>query len=294
LWPEAGQPLAVAAPAGAVDQGTLEAGLAALAELAPEAPIRVDHLVLDRRGYLAGEDAARAAHLAELMTQPGLGGVICARGGFGTSRLLPLLDLRAMVRGRRLLMGFSDLTALLNALAAQGLVTLHGPMVAQLPRLDAASRQALSQVLAGRPPWPLTLEGRPLARGRAEGVLWGGNLTMICHLLGTPWLPPLRGALLFLEEVHEPAYRLDRLLTQLELAGVFGQVAGVALGALSNQDQEPTELVQVVAQRLGGLGAPVLTGLPFGHGASNLPLPVGAWAQMDADAGWLRVGVNLA
>ncbi len=293
-WPAPGQPLAVAAPAGAVDRAELEEGLAVLRELAPEAPLRVDPVVLERRGYLAGADQVRAGHLAGLMAAPGVGAVLCARGGFGASRLLPLLDLPALAAGRRLLVGFSDLTALLNALAAQGLVTLHGPVVTQLPRLDQASRRALAGLLTGRPGWPLALRGRGLGPGHAAGRLWGGNLTMLCHLLGTPWLPPLDGGILFLEEVHEPAYRLDRLLTQLELAGVFSRVAGVALGALASEGEDSAELEQVAAERLAGLGLPVVMGLPVGHGSRNLPLPIGARAELDAGSGLLTVGVDLA
>lgn len=265
-----------------------------LAELAPQAALRVDQLVLQREGYLAGTDADRAAHLSELMATPDMGAVLCARGGFGTSRLLPLLDLPALSQTRRLLMGFSDFTALLNALAAQGLVTLHGPMVTQLPRLDQPSRQALGRLLTGQPEWPAKLQGRSISAGSAEGVLWGGNLTMLCHLLGTPWLPPLDGGILFLEEVNEPPYRLDRLLTQLELAGVFERVAGLALGSLSDRDDDAEELGQVARSRMAGLGLPVVMALPFGHGSRNMPLPIGARAELDADAGSLFVGLDLA
>lgn len=286
--------MAVAAPAGAIAQKKLDAGLAVLAELAPKALIRVDEVVLRQEGYLAGSDLDRAGHLSELMNDPELGAVLCARGGFGTSRLLPLLDLHALAKNRRLLMGFSDCTALLNALAAHGLVTLHGPMVSQLPRLEQTSRDVLTKLLNGEPEWPLRLEGRTITSGKARGVLWGGNLTMLCHLLGTPWLPQLDGGILFLEEINEPPYRLDRLLTQLELAGVLGRIAGLALGALSNGDDDSMQLSGVAARRLAGLGLPMVIGLPFGHGPSNMPLPIGAQAELDADAGALTVGLDLA
>lgn len=292
-WPEPGQTLAVAAPAGSVEDAELEEGLAVLAELAPHATLRVDQVVLQREGYLAGADADRAAHLAELMAAPDLGAVLCARGGFGSSRLLPLIDLAAMAETQRLLMGFSDFTAMLNAVAAQGLVTLHSPMVTQLPHLDQPSRQALERLFAGQPEWPLELHGRPITSGKVLGVLWGGNLTMLCHLLGTHWMPPLDGGILFLEEVNEPPYRLDRLLTQLELAGVFDRVAGLALGALSDGDEDSVELDQVATERLAGLGLPMVMGLPFGHGQRNMPLPVGAKAELDVTAGLLTVGIDL-
>jgi muramoyltetrapeptide carboxypeptidase len=121
----------------------------------------------------------------------------------------------------------------------------------------------------------------------------GGNLTLLCHLLGTPWFPDLSGALLCLEEVNEPAYRLDRCLTQLILAGVLDRVAGVAVGSLCAEAEDPPELTQVVAERLAGLGLPVVMGLPFGHGPANRPLPLGALAEIDGQAGTLTVGLDL-
>jgi muramoyltetrapeptide carboxypeptidase len=203
------------------------------------------------------------------------------------------LDLEALAASRRLLVGFSDLTCLLNALAVHGLVTVHGPMAAYLPQTDQASLEELSALLSGAPPWPARLEGRPLAAGRARGPLLGGNLTLLCHLLGTPWFPELTGAVLFLEELGEPAYRLDRCLTQLLLAGVFNRVAGVALGSLSGRSEDPPELIAVAAERLFGLGLPVAMDLPCGHGPVNRLLPLGALAELDGGMGVLTVGIDL-
>jgi muramoyltetrapeptide carboxypeptidase len=172
-------------------------------------------------------------------------------------------------------------------------MAVHGPVVTQLPRLDRASREAVAGLLDGRPGWPARLSGRGLAPGRASGVLWGGNLTMLCHLLGTPWQPPVAGGILCLEEVNEPAYRLDRLLTQLELAGVLAQAAGIAVGSLAAEGEAEDELAAVAEARLAGLGKPVVAGLPLGHGASNFPVPLGAGAELDGEGGWLTVGLGL-
>lgn len=292
--PRAGQTLALAAPAGAVEPAALEEARRLLAELVPQMTLRLDPPVLARADYLAGPDSERADHLARLMTDPAVGAVMAARGGFGCSRLLPRLDLEALAASRRLLIGFSDLTCLLLALTGRGLVTVHGPVATQLPRLERESRAELARLLRGEPLWPRELAGRPLSPGRAAGPLLGGNLTSLCHLLGTPWLPNLRGAILFLEETNEPAYRLDRLLTQLELAGVWEQVAGVAVGWLSQGEPDPPELAEVLRRRLAGLGRPVVTSLPFGHGPRNRLLPLGARAELDGAAGVLRVGVDLA
>lgn len=292
-WPKPGADLALVAPAGAVPPAALEAGLAALAALAPGSRLIVEEPVRASQGYLAGGDQERAAHLTRLLRDPSLGAVLAARGGFGSSRLLPLLDLEALAGGGACLLGFSDLTCLLGALAARGLATLHGPVVTQLPRLDADSRADLAALLAGRPPFPGLLRGQGRRPGKAWGPLLGGNLTMLCHLLGTAWFPELGGAVLFIEDTGEAAYRLDRLLTQLELSGALAGVAGVAVGRLSDQASDPPDLVEAVAARLSGLGRPLVMGLPFGHGPANRLLPVGALAELDGGAGTLTVGLDL-
>jgi muramoyltetrapeptide carboxypeptidase len=293
-WPAPGLPLAVAAPAGRVAPDALEAGLAALAELAPGCRVDCPPAVSASLDYLAGPDEERAANLGELMGDPGLGAVIAARGGFGCLRLLPLMDLAALARSKTCLIGFSDLTALLNPLAALGLVTLHGPVVTQIPSLDQASRADLAALLAGRRPWPAALNGQGLTSGRATGPLMGGNLTTLCSLLGTPWFPDLTGAVLVLEDSGEAPYRLDRLISQLELSGALTRVAGVAVGRLSDQASDPPGMAPALARRLEGLGKPVVMGLPFGHGAANRLVPLGALAELDGGAGTLGVGLNLA
>ena len=281
-WPSPGAPLAVAAPAGRVEPAELEAGLAVLAGLAPESGIMAGPQVLAVDDYLAGPDQERAAHLAGLLADQELGLVMAARGGFGCSRLLPLLDLAALAASQSCVLGFSDITCLLNALVMHGLIALHGPVVTQVPRLDQDSRDDLAGLLAGRPPWPMELRGQGLTSGQASGPLLGGNLTMLCHLLGTPWFPDLEGAILLIEDTGEAPYRLDRLLTQLELAGALHQVAGVAVGRLSQGDEDPLEALEAVARRLEPLAKPVVLGLPVGHGAANRLLPLGAAAESTA------------
>lgn len=293
-WPATGLPLAVAAPAGRVAPEALEQGLAALAGLAPQCRVDCPESVLNSLDYLAGPDAERAANLSAQMSDPGLGAVLAARGGFGCLRLLPLLDLPALAETGTCLIGFSDLTALLNPLAALGLVTVHGPVVTQVPRLDQASRADLASLLAGRRPWPAALSGKAVAPGLAVGPLLGGNLTTLCSMLGTPWFPDLGGAVLVLEETGEAPYRLDRLISQLELSGALARVAGVAVGRLSDQDNDPPGLVPALTRRLEGLGKPVVMNLPFGHGAANRPLPLGAMAELNGNTGVLTVGLDLA
>lgn len=294
-WPGPGLGVGLVAPGGAFNLEAYEAGLAVLRGLAPgRLRVKADKALRRRDGYFAGSDQERSAHLRKLLSDPKLGLVMAVRGGFGCSRLLPLLDLPALARAGGCLLGFSDLTCLLNALAARGLVALHGPVLTQLPRLDQPSLDDLAGLLAGRRPWPLTLNGQAYRPGRAAGPLMGGNLTLLCHLLGTPWFPPLKGAILLLEDTNEAPYRLDRLLTQLELAGVFGQVAGVAVGSLGVEKADSGEIPSDLAWRLACQKVPLVLGLPFGHGSANHLLPLGARAEIDGAAGTLAVGMDLA
>ncbi|CAO0823232.1 muramoyltetrapeptide carboxypeptidase [Desulfarculales bacterium] len=173
-------------------------------------------------------------------------------------------------------------------------MALHGPVLTPPPRLDHPSRDDLASLLAGRRPWPLTVSGIGGRPGWAAGPLVGGNLSLLCHLLGTPWLPPFKGAILLLEDTNEAPYRLDRLLTQLELAGVFDQVAGVAVGSLGVEDAATGELPSALVWRLVCLKVPLVMGLPFGHGSANRLLPLGAQAEINGQAGTLAVGLDLA
>ncbi len=287
------QALALVAPAGVLEPSARQRGLDSLAQLLPDLQLQPAAGVSREGGYLAGSDRERARELARAMSDPGVGAVLAARGGYGSSRLLPLLDLDSLARSDRLLIGFSDLTGLLNPLAQRGLITVHGPTLTQLPRLDQASRRDLARLLTGRRSWPARLEGRGLVPGRARGRLWGGNLSLLCHLLGTPHMPRLAGGILLLEDTNEPPYRLDRMLWQLRLAGVLDQVAGLALGWLGRQRPLAPEQEEILARDLVPLGIPLVAALPLGHGPANRCLPLGAWAELDGGAGRLEVGLDL-
>ncbi|WP_449246984.1 S66 peptidase family protein [Desulfarculus baarsii] len=292
IWPRPGRAVAVTAPAGRVEPVALAAGLEALRALAGQRPLLAEGLAT-AEGYLAGPDQQRAARLGQLWADEAVDLIVCARGGFGSSRLLPLLDLPAMAAAGKCLLGFSDITCLVLALAGRGLVGLHGPVLTQLPRLDQASLADVSALLAGRPPWPGRLTGQGAGGGVAEGPLLGGNLTMLCHLVGTPWQPDLDGAILCLEDTGEAPYRLDRMITKLELTGLLDRVAGVALGGLDAAGQSPPEHLEALMNRLRVRGLPLVWDLPFGHGARNRILPMGARARLDGAAGLLETGLDL-
>jgi len=287
-----GSKIAVVAPAGPVPADRYRAGLEILA--ARYTLVHVyDPAAAGPLPYLAGTDQQRSEALNRALRDPQVEAIFCARGGYGSLRILEALDGEALRRRRPALVGFSDVTALHAWAARLGVPTLHGPVVTQLARLPAAEVEALFAALEGR--GLPTLTGlQPAVGGRARGPLRGGNLTMLSHLCGTPWQPDVRGAILLLEEIGEAPYRLDRMLTQLRLARALEGVAGIVVGTLLDCDapQGPTaalvEARSVVVERLAGLGVPLVLGAPVGHGDHNLALPMGGPpARLDADQGRL-------
>ncbi len=249
-----------------------------------------------RDGYLAGPDAQRLADLHAALADPEVAALHALRGGYGCMRLLDAVDTTLLRAHPKLLVGYSDLSALHALWAREGLPTLHAPMAASdllLPGREA-DREALFTLLqrglrAGEVLAP-ALEPAPLhVGGRAEGRLVGGNLSLVAALLGTPFAWDMRGALLFLEDVSEDLYRVDRLLTQLRLAGVLDAAAGIVLGSFT-EAESPTALLQSLLQPLcERQHKPLLAGWPGGHGTPNRPLPLGLRAVLDADAGTLTL-----
>ncbi|GLW08298.1 putative carboxypeptidase [Microtetraspora sp. NBRC 13810] len=278
-----GDRVAVVAPSGPVEPDTLERGVAVLTGMGLEVSLGAH--VMRREGYLAGFDAERAADLAGAWCDPSVAAVVCARGGYGASRLLGLLDWDAMAAAEpKILLGSSDITALHQAFALRlGVASCFGPMPGNdvlggaggpEPRSLASLRAALT---AG--PEPVTGD-RVLVPGRARAPLTGGNLSLLAALCGTPYAPRFAGRIAFLEDVGEQPYRIDRMLTQLLQAGAFDGVAGVALGSwVDCGDPMP-----VLADRLVPLGVPVLAGLPVGHGSPQQSVWLGGLGVIDTES----------
>ncbi|MBN2126288.1 MAG: LD-carboxypeptidase [Deltaproteobacteria bacterium] len=283
-----GDRIGIIAPAGPVDASEMAPGIALLESQGYEV-VPSDHLY-DRQGYLAGEDAARLHDLHAMFRDGAVRAILCARGGYGSMRLLEKIDFDLIGRNPRIFVGYSDITALLWAMHARTrLVTVHGPMVRELLRDEGRNLEYLLDLLSSERPPRLDLSGATvLRRGHAVGPLFGGNLSLICHLLGTPFLPSLQGALLFIEDRGEPPYRVDRMLTHLRLGGVLEGLAGVVAGSFDDCG-EPSELDGVLAEVLSGLDIPVVSGLPVGHAARNVPLPIGIPAELDTEAMRLSV-----
>ncbi|WP_067737596.1 S66 peptidase family protein [Novosphingobium naphthalenivorans] len=262
--------------------------------------------MLEREGYLAGTDETRARDLMAMFTDDEVRGIMAVRGGWGSARLLPYLDFAAIARNPKLYAGFSDNTALHLAFAARtGVHSIHGPNASASwpPAAWEAFRKLAFEAdmptyavpasdgpnLSGRGPALRTFRG-----GKARGRLLGGNLTVLSALAGTPYLPDFTGAILFLEDTNESEYRIDRMLTQLALAGILGRVAGVVFGQCThcaNPDGGYSNftIYEVLDRQFADLGVPAFQGALIGHIAAQVSIPVGVMAEIDADAGTIRM-----
>lgn len=302
---EIGQTIGVAAPSSPPNEPE---GIRFAIEIVKSLGFKVKpapHL-FDRHGYLAGEDEARASDLNALFADEQVAAIFCARGGYGSSRLLPRLDYELIRAHPKILLGYSDITSLLLAIYHKtGLVTFHGPIAGQAytPYTLGELKKVLyapqvPQALGAAPPFEPG-EGRvdranrvtTLVPGKARGRLLGGNLSLLTHLIGSPYLPDLAGSILFLEDVGEAVYSVDRMLTQLWLSGNLGKVAGVAFGKFT--EPRPSEwaqnrlLEEVLGERVRALGIPALMGLMIGHVDDQATLPLGCLAELDVEAGSL-------
>ncbi|MPZ29023.1 MAG: LD-carboxypeptidase [Micromonosporaceae bacterium] len=291
----AGDQVAVVSPSGPARPELVTAGVALLRSWGLRA-VPAPH-ALDRDGYLAGTDADRIADLNAAFADPAVRGIVVTRGGYGVQRIVDRLDLAAVRDDPKPVAGFSDLTALQLALwRGARLAGVHGPGAAWRPeRTGPAAAESLRNALMSVDPVVVKRDpadgtagvSRP---GIATGPLLGGNLTMLASTLGTRDFPDLTGAVLLVEDVDEPPYKVDRMLTQLRRAGVLRGLAGVAVGQFVRcADRWPTSVADVLADRLGDLGVPVLGGLPIGHGQDQLSVPVGVPAALDVAAGTLTV-----
>jgi muramoyltetrapeptide carboxypeptidase len=283
-----GDTVGVVSPASAIDREHLERGVAALKRLGFR--VKVSRHALDRDAIVAGSDEVRARELQAFFADPEVDAIFAARGGYGAGRILPLLDFAAIARTPKVFMGFSDATFLLNALVGRaGMVCFHGPMVAMdfARGLGEASLDHLRRLLAGET-GSFELPARvALKDGVAEGEVVGGCLSMVAAAIGTPYSPPFDGAILFLEDTGEKAYRIDRMLVQLGQAGVLERVAAVVFGALRPPDGSEAEhrlISECVAEQAARLDCPGLSGIEAGHGSANFTIPFGVRAQVDAGA----------
>lgn len=282
-----GDLIGVVAPAGVVKPDDLAAGVRRLEELGFR--VRLGRSVHRTARYLAGRDRERAADLTEMFTDPEVRAIVAARGGYGTSRVIPLLDPDLLSRHPKIFVGSSDLTLLLHFLRTScRFVTFHGPMVSpnfgkySSPTTNDTFIRVLGSTAA---PGPFLLTGvKALKGGSAEGVLTGGCLTLVCQTIGTSYEIQTEDAILFLEDINEPPYRIDRMLTYLKQLGKFDAVRAVVFGLMPDCHPSPQELYtleDVIRDVLGELSCPILFDFPSGHGGTNVTLPFGVRAAVE-------------
>ncbi len=302
-----GSRVALVAPSGASDGVTeIEAAVEKLRSLGFTA-IPSRHIEA-KLGYLAGTDQARADDLMTAFLDPEIDGIWCLRGGYGAARILPYLDFEKIQSHPKMLIGYSDITALhLGLLARANLASFHGPVGTStfnpftiqnlLPMISEATPGHLIEPPAGKPLLAALREGSLPA---VRGSLVGGNLTVFQSLFGTPFMPSLRNAILFFEDIGEDPYRVDRMLTQLRLAGALQQARAILFGDFSKRESQPDpdpdpspgewDMATVLADRTKDLGIPILTHVPFGHISEKITLMQGGSAQLSFDPLTLKIG----
>ena len=250
-----------------------------------------------RTGYLAGSDEERAADLQAAFADPEVDGIIALRGGYGSCRILPLLDYAAIHAHPKIFLGYSDNTALHQALLKKaGLLTLHGPNSSEafLPSNAAYMKQVLQNAIPEAKADLLSAPGAgkmtTLVKGKARGRLIGGNMTCLLRLLGTSFAPDFRGAILFLEDIGEKAYRVDGMFTHLRLAGALTQISGLIIGKFTHPDEGENERIRACLElEANAVGLPCLSDAPIGHFPEQAILPHGAEVELDAEARTLRL-----
>jgi muramoyltetrapeptide carboxypeptidase len=277
-----GDQIGVISPAGPVDMEELRAGIGLLESSGFR--VKVAPHVYDRFDYLAGRDEVRLEDLHAMFMAREIKAIFCARGGYGSPRLLDKIRYDLIGKKPKILVGYSDITALLVAIHKRtGLITFHGPMVRDLGTKDQGNWETLFELLSSGLPFQLRLErANCLVPGKATGSLLGGNLSLICHLLGTPYMPSLDGCILFLEEKAESLYRLDRMLTHLRLSGQLDRLSGLIGGQFENCGQISV-IDELLMDVFSDLNIPFVTNLPIGHGEENVAVPIGLRAELDTD-----------
>jgi muramoyltetrapeptide carboxypeptidase len=282
-----GDAVAVVAPGSAAKPARIRRGARELERLGFD--VRVSRQAFARHGHFAGEDSARASALRRALADPAVRAIVFTRGGFGSARLLPLVE-RDLRRSRpKILVGYSDATSLLAFASGKlGWVTFHGPMVAtDFPKLGRADRSSFLDTLSGRPTDALRLR-TTIRPGVAEGRLFGGCLSILVSLLATPYAVDLSDRILLLEDVNEEPYSLDRMLTQLRQTGRLARARGIVFGEMQNCGTR-RELLAVLTERTRDLGLPVAFGLPSGHGRGKRTVPLGVRVRLDAGRRVLEV-----
>lgn len=271
-----GSRIRIVSPAGIIDPNLVYGAASALESEGFE--VVLGEHVFARSGRFAGTDAERLADLQAAIDDPRASAILCSRGGYGLSRIIDRVDFRPMGLNPKWLVGFSDISVLHNALSSYGVESLHAGMCRQLVR-GGAGAESLVACLRGELPSYRTAPHALNVRGRASGRLTGGNLSLLYALKGTPFDIMPSDRILFIEDLSEPAYHIDRMLQSLRLAGVFDKIAGLVVGQftdISGEENYEGGVYGIINELAGGLGIPVCYDFPAGHIDDNMPLVMGA------------------
>lgn len=300
VWKK-GDTIGIVSPAGPIKREELEQGIKIVESLGLH--VKLGKHVFDKYGYLAGSDSDRAADLNDMFKDNEVKGIICSRGGYGSGRIVELLDYEVIKQKPKVLLGYSDITYLHTAIRQRtGLITFHGPMVASdMGESDFAklSYDLLQQFFIPQDVVYTTAISplEAIVHGRATGALVGGNLSLLTSTLGTPDEIDTKGKLLLLEDVSEPPYKIDSMLNQLKLAGKLDQAAGILIGDFTDcEAKEPEKSLsfdQVLVDYLTDLEKPVLKGFRIGHCNPNITVPLGTEATMDTKTKTLQVSAGV-
>ncbi|RLB85593.1 MAG: LD-carboxypeptidase [Deltaproteobacteria bacterium] len=243
-----------------------------------------DKGIFQKHGFFAGTDVQRADQVNRLFADPAIRAVVCARGGYGSVRILRFLDFETIKKNPKIFVGFSDISVLLSVLNTRcGLVTFHGPVVTTLASAVEETIAAMMTALKSNKALELIpKKGIIIKSGVSSGIVTGGNLTTLCHLVGTPYVPRFNGKILIIEDVGEVPYRIDRMLTQMKLAGCFEGIKGLVLGSFEECGQLH-EILPIVQEIFRDFNIPILAGFEIGHSKINITIPIGLAANLDTD-----------
>ncbi len=276
-----GDTLGVCAPSGAFEAEPFERGLDVIRKMGFK--VYLPDSIHSKKRYLAGDDALRADSVNTLFAMDEIKAIVCARGGFGVLRMLSHVDYDLIKQHPKPFVGFSDITALLFALVQRAHISvIHGPVVTSLGFAEQETKVSFFNALTCQPSAITLQKGSPVVGGMASGTLIGGNLATLVHLTGTRFEPDLTGCILFLEDIGEPAYKIDRMLTHLKMADVLSGINGVLLGSFHDCGDD-TVIMEIVSEIFHDMNVPVLAGFLSGHGRMNLSLPMGFTVNLDAD-----------
>lgn len=278
-----GDTIGIIAPSGPVDRELVRRGIRFLEEMGLR--VKLGRHLFSKKQYLAGEDQERAEDLMEMFADRNVKGIISARGGYGCLRIMKYIDFKIIKNNPKIFVGYSDLTVLLNNFFKKtGLVTFHGPMLRQITEQDKLTVNVFKQILFGETKVLTykTPELKIVNRGEEKGKLIGGCLSVILSTLGTDYEPSWDNSIFFFEDVDEPLYRVDRMLTQLKLSGRLGRIRGLIAGKIKGIKND--DLASLLKEILEDISIPAVLNFPAGHQLPNLTLPVGATVHLNAEA----------